>query len=175
MNIRSVYLSERKPVTMAITRITCRELARAVCGNDMSGTKSHVETMLRIVSSLRDKHSIYFNAVLKKVVECKDFTVIAEKVIADDIINWGRIATIYAFAAHMTTKDNQSEMIVLLSDFACSRLAPWIETNGGGWTAFDQIFAQSESTESLIWKGLFVEMTFGVLAAVTYGFLRFIR
>ena len=110
----------------------------------------HARTMRRIVDQVRVKHQILFSSMTKKLElpteEQEDvqeytngnFVAVAEHVFNDRIVNWGRVATLYAFAGEFAKHFVEHDMPDyvdfcghVVADFVCDYLAGWIHQHGG--------------------------------------------
>ena len=108
----------------------------------------YVDAVSRTMAELSDKHAILFNGLINKL-EISDenfdavYKSVALEMFADGVINWGRIITLYAFAATIAQhfNDNGMEnvadsMIHMNNQFIEEHLADWI-VNKGGWVGIE--------------------------------------
>jgi len=115
----------------------------------------HASTLRRIVDELSTRHEIVFASIARKLgsrvsVEGATaarwrytFIAVVSELFADGHYNWGRVVTVYAFAAwlvrqHCTTElqcGSSDDVALTIScaagDFVADKLAEWIYRQGG--------------------------------------------
>lgn len=140
--------------------------------------------MRRVIGELKSRHEILFNGMMAQLsishqnrTELEHmFGKIADEIFADNVYNWGRISTLFAFAATIAkyVVDNgisngvRYEDIIteVLINYINSSPALWIDRQGG-WDAFCDFFPAERSTESLVRTGLFAAVVgLGALATL---------
>lgn len=139
----------------------------------------YASTLRRTVQEISTRHEILFSAMVNKLdIYSMDvghtFKDIADEIFKDKCYNWGRIVSLYAFAArlakhfvHHNQRNRVSDIANHVGLYIGQNLSPWIEEQGG-WDAFELHFNQvtAESVESFVWKGLMVTAVgLGALAA----------
>lgn len=114
-------------------------------------------TLRRIASEVETTHGDLFVNMLRSLDcqadNCSEvYAQIVESMFADNVINWGRIAVLFAFSGHLALFCKQnglqeaSELVPLwLTSFVNRRLLKWIQNNGG-WVSVRQF----SSTENII-------------------------
>jgi len=116
---------------------TCLEL-NEVINNNVSAMSSVSKAMRRVTKGILRKHEAEFKLMFE---ESSDSEMIINRMFADGIFNWGRIATVYAFAS--ITGPNVGLQIASI----CGK---WI-IEQGGWCKFVEHFKLSvtfdESTD----------------------------
>jgi len=136
-------------------------------GKSLKHPNIYAATLHRTVQEISNRHKLVFNNVTKKLEISHDnieekFTQVADEMISNSALHWGRIPTIYAFGGHIAKhcassnmQDSVSVVIKVLGEFVANRFGKWIEQQGG-WDAFNERFPDgNDSMESSIWKGLF--------------------
>jgi len=140
-------------------------------GKEPKPVNSHAETLRRTVDYLSDKHQILFAGMIKKLqvgegsAACRSFVTIADEMFADRLYNWGRIVTLYAFAAclakHCSERNLGDEWVEKIGEavgnYVADHLSEWI-VKQGGWDDLDKFFPERENFETKIWRGLFYTM-----------------
>jgi len=126
---------------------------------------SHSKTLRRVVDELSDRHTILFKSMVDKLHIDKpesgrtSFIGIANEIFSDGKYNWGRIATLYAFAGWLAkycvennvcstgveSANNACDNVVQMigetaGKYVAEKLADWISTQGG-WVRLKRILA----------------------------------
>ena len=108
--------------------------------------RTYVDAMSRTLAKLFDRHNIFFNGLINKLqISEENFYVVyinvAMRMLADGVITWGSIITLYAFAATIAQhfRDNGMEIVVdsiihMNHLIVEEHLAEWI-INKGGWVS----------------------------------------
>lgn len=141
------YATQR---TMQLTADIARDLIAFTLGRSSWKTPTkHMEAMRRVVGELKSRHEILFNGMMAQLsishqnrTELKHmFGKIADEIFADNVYNWGRISTLFAFAATIAkyVVDNgisngvRYEHIIteVLINYINSSPALWIDRQGG--------------------------------------------
>ena len=109
----------------------------------------HVKKMMALSTTLLDEHGDYLRQLvfciqLKKRSPCEAFRKVANKLIEDGMINWGRIVSLYAFARMFVQTLRESgqhsykyvfyikkNVATELYNYTITHLYPWITANGG--------------------------------------------
>jgi hypothetical protein len=114
-------------------------------------------TLRRIVDEMSERHKMVFESVVHKVgvrnksqpvdtAMCQQmFDAVADELFADEQYNWGRISTVYAFAAWLAKhpsdypvtegKDEVAQAIAdIAGNYVARRLSTWI-CEQGGWVS----------------------------------------
>ncbi|XP_074649991.1 bcl-2-like protein 2 [Tubulanus polymorphus] len=145
------------------------------------GTGRHskyAKTLRRTVEEITRRHDILFvNMIDRFQINTEtgeeSFTAIADEMLSDGQVNWGRIVTVYALGAHFARYSAENgmpqyvgEIGHFLGEYANRKLLRWISENGG-WEAFYEFFPDKSSVEDKIWNGLWVAVAgLGALAAL---------
>ncbi|XP_041368869.1 induced myeloid leukemia cell differentiation protein Mcl-1 homolog [Gigantopelta aegis] len=141
-------------------------------------TSKYCKVMRQSVRELLERHKIVFNSMVKKLDVCEKnvlltFEKVADEVFEDGETNWGRIVTVYAFAARlaMACKRNGNDEVlqniaIITGKFIWRKLGPWILQHGG-WDAFVEAFSDANPVEETIWKGLLLTaVSLGAMATI---------
>lgn len=101
-------------------------------------------TMRRCVDEMLIKHEILFNGMVNKLHITREnvhltFTNVVNELFRDGEINWGRVVSVYAFAARLARHlDGQNEdataiqnIATICGEFVAFDLGGWIEKQGG--------------------------------------------
>ena len=102
-------------------------------------TTEHSRAMVRLSSQLLEKHRDLFDGMLSG---CKpdQLEYIAQQIFQDDVVNFGRLVTLYTFVGLLAKHYGQEERLTyVLSSFVERRLGAWM-SEVGGWSAFLQFF-----------------------------------
>ena len=96
---------------------------------------------------------------------------VAEELFSDNVCNWGRIVTLYAFAGEVAKSLQpdfgdkvNDEVADELSRFVNQRLSQWINQQKG-WDSMNEFFGEENSKESKMPKVLYALFGLGALAA----------
>ena len=114
-------------------------------GNPPKSSDYHVRTLRRIVDYLLERHQLQFMDMVKKmkVIElgeiCQSFVASADKLFLDRRCNWGRIVTLYAYAASLAdycasnhvNQDLVRKIGETVGNYVCVHLTDWICIQGG--------------------------------------------
>jgi hypothetical protein len=95
--------------------------------------------MVRLSSQLLEKHRDLFDGMLSG---CKpdQLEYIAQQIFQDDVVNFGRLVTLYTFVGLLAKHYGQEERLTyVLSSFVERRLGAWM-SEVSGWSAFLQFF-----------------------------------
>jgi len=153
--------------------------SRKLHGNAPKPVNSHVETLRQAVDYLAEKHEVMFAGMMKKLpiedgkAMCRSFVTIADEMFADRQYKWGRVVTLYTFAAclarHCAEQNLGDEWIEKIGEmvghYVAENISEWI-TKQGGWDDMDKFFPEKENFETKVWRGLFYTML-GLGALVT--------
>lgn len=154
---------------------------------------SHVAILRRIVDDLSTRHKIIFESITKKLRNSRTvvnghgyaeicqrtFSGVMDELFADGQYNWGRIATVFAFAGWWAksgpcgTENDRfnadvwaDTVTAVAGNYIAEKLCPWISQQGG-WVTMDEFFAEPEPVETKMWRGLLYTMVgLGVVATV---------
>lgn len=108
-----------------------------------SPCNEHAKTLRRTVSEVSTRHEILFSSMVKRLsltddTICKSFSNVMNEMFVDKQYNWGRVVTIYAFAAwlaqHCRThgmKSNVNDIVECAGSYIADNLCEWILKNGG--------------------------------------------
>jgi hypothetical protein len=102
-----------------------------------------------------------------------------DELFADGQYNWGRIATVFAFAGWWAKSGScgtetdrfnadvwADTVAEVTGNYVAEKLCPWISQQGG-WVSMDEFFAVPEPVETKMWRGLMYTMVgLGVVATV---------
>lgn len=110
--------------------------------------------VFRLVNNIVNKHEVTFGGMVRGLnIETqtgsdrrRTFTRIADEMLADGQMNWGRIVTIFAFSAYIAKQMSASlsvasrpeavlEICGLLANYADHKLTSQIEKDLGGWVS----------------------------------------
>lgn len=148
-------------------------------GDPRAPANSHCKTLRRFYRELAAKHETMFIGLVNKLsltdgdLDCKFLEHVADHMFSDDQYNWGRIVTLYVFAAwlarHCVEKRMSSQWPERIADkigkFVVEKATSWIGKHGG-WDAMAENFKEPDDIESKMWKGLlFTALGLGALAA----------
>ena len=114
-------------------------------GHPPKSTYYHVRTLRIIVDYIMEKHQLQFMDMTAKLeidnVEtvCNSFVTIADKMFLDKELNWGRVVTLYAFAAFLidycSRNHDQQDLVNKLGEalgsYVSDNLTDWIYGQGG--------------------------------------------
>lgn len=106
-------------------------------------SNKYVETMRRVVNELLVRHEIVFNSMMRQlslthdnVDELSDtFQKVCDEMLADNACNWGRVASVFAFAAVMAKHvvDTGISNGVRYEDVIGEALTYYVNTKLGLW------------------------------------------
>jgi hypothetical protein len=144
-----------------------------------SPPNKHALTLRRTVDEVSERHPIVFGSIVKKLGPLDEdslpgvFVNVANEMLRDGALNWGRVVSLFAFAASLAAhfKENKQQHLInivtqLLADYVTHKINPWVAKQGG-WDAFDRYFPEPNGVESTIWKGLlYTFMGLGALASM---------
>ena len=105
---------------------------------------SYAATLRRTVNEIMEKHEILFKSIVNKLdIDEKNgystFVNVVEEMFQDSAINWGRLVSVYAFAASLAKfarskgmADKYVDNIIELSgNYVANKLGKWILSQGG--------------------------------------------
>ena len=107
----------------------------------------HVKTLRLVVDYLLEAHQLQFMNIAKKFGEletiCESFVAVADELFKDKKCHWGRVFTLYAFAACLAdvcaAKDNGLDLMrklgETLTNYVSDNLTGWISKQGG-WVSY---------------------------------------
>lgn len=135
----------------SIARGLAKDIILYITGNGPSAPppNRHAETLRKTVKSFLSDHRRFLTFVVD-MVEPQNlcaFVKILENMFTDKVINWGRLVSVYSFAAKIGESAMMKELgdehlhniIELLGSYVAHKLGQWIERQGG-WDAFDNYF-----------------------------------
>ncbi len=112
-------------------------------GNPPISSDCHVRTLRLTVEYLLEKHQAEFVDMTENISTsqsiCESFVSIADKLFMGRTFNWGRIASLYAFAACIADycsknhvgQDMTRKIGETVGNYVSDNLADWIYTQGG--------------------------------------------
>src|SRR6266516_1777309 len=112
-------------------------------GNPPTSSDYHVRTLRLTVEYLLEKHQVEFMDMVENISMsqsiCESFVRIADKLFMDRTYNWGRVASLYAFAACIAdycTKNHVGQDMTrkigeTVGNYVSDNLTDWIYTQGG--------------------------------------------
>jgi len=146
-------------VDMVIIKGTARKLGHDIVayaeqktkGHPSQASDTHSKTLRRTVDYLLEKHQIPFTSMAKKLqigepgTSCQSFTTIADEMFVDKQYNWGRVVTLYAFAARLAeyclenkvNEDWVKKIGETVGNYVADHLSDWIARQGAGMTWID--------------------------------------
>lgn len=143
----------------------------------------YCSTMRRTVSEISSRHEIVFRSMMSRLNITPEtwptaFRNIANEIFIDGSRNWGRLVTLYAFAACLAQcwvekqMENQTDEVAdVVADYVEQNLNDWILKQTDHWDAFVEYFPEPTKLEDKMRKGLMLTAAFGlgalgILAAV---------
>lgn len=134
-----------------------------VCGYNKPPHNRYALTMRRGVDDMLVKHEYLFNGMVNKLHITLDnleltFENVMCELLRDDAMNWGRVISVYAFAAriakHLIEANTYKEDTVLhkvaeiCGIFVATKLRTWIEKQGG-WVSMENLMLFGTSATEL--------------------------
>jgi len=104
----------------------------------------HLPAMIRTVKELSEKHEILFKGMMRKLEITRwngasVFVKVVEEIFADELYNWGRVATVYAFLgwlARYCMQNDLEDCVQSITEtaglYVAKHLTSFI-TKSGGW------------------------------------------
>ena len=130
--------------TNAITLSTARDIVHFYTKPlSYKPSTRHSQRMVRLSRELLDKHPDLFESMLSG---CKpeQFESIAKHMFQDDIINFGRLVTLYTYVGLLAKRWGKEEWLTYaLSSFVERRFGDWM-IKVGGWRAFLEFFPSKD-------------------------------
>lgn len=139
------------------------KICLAACKSDNVDDTRLVSILKNVMKETKSNHSIVFDGPLfnDKLFSIEEFKIIADRVIGDDGLNWGKIISLLIFISDYVEDKNESAKIFDES----TKL--WIADNGGWKSAID-FFDKKNNWFNRIKEGLFNTFTFGTIMATLY-------
>ena len=157
-----------------IAKSLAKDIVWSYIGRSSKPPNSYAATLRRTVNEIMEKHEILFKSIVNKLDIDENngystFVNVVEEMFQDSAINWGRLVSVYAFAASLAKfarskgmADKYVDNIIELSgNYVANKLGKWILSQGGwvGLTLFillilfiNQILIVLKVKEKLILK-----------------------
>ena len=147
---------------------------------DKDAARQEVLTLLRLERELASNFEVILDHICDGLDVCSEdihshLDAIADEVLTNGEVNWGRIVLLRIFAARLAIKCDQSgnnSMIENIIDWLGSQVAKrcsWIRGSGRGWDGFvNQFSARRPIIDTSGWLHCFLAAAvfFGVLATI---------
>ncbi|CAH1273367.1 BCL2L1 [Branchiostoma lanceolatum] len=158
------------------------ELARFYIQTKISNRKptppnKTAATLQRTADELLERHQYFFNGMVNRLqispeTSYTTFKNVADEMLKDQTVNWGRVVALYAFAGRIAVhcREQNPEVAETVGEFlgkyVGSNLEGWIKENGG-WETLNNVFRKDQPVEVTLRNGLiFTAAALGAAATV---------
>ncbi|KAI8477561.1 hypothetical protein Bbelb_447090, partial [Branchiostoma belcheri] len=145
------------------------DLARFYIQTKISNRKSSppsktAATLQRTADELLERHQYFFNGMVNRLqispeTSYTTFKNVADEMLKDETVNWGRVVALYAFAGRIAVhcREQNPEVAETVGEFlgkyVGSNLAGWIKEHGG-WETLNNVFRKDQPVEVTLRNGL---------------------
>ncbi|WP_395241589.1 Bcl-2 family protein [Salmonella sp. s51933] len=159
--------------------ILARDLIDYKLGRGMPPANPTAKTLRKLSDDIENRNPLLLEQLCTKLnfsteTGYSSFSEIAKEVFSDGIINWGRIAVLFAFGAKLgkhCKENNMTEQLDNIPEWIGRFVmghSDWIERQGG-WSNFNTRFQELGENNSSWWKSALITTAFGIgsLAVLT--------
>ena len=153
-NRRSTQPSNHQSEVERIASELATDITYYLCGLRTSPINHVSPTMRRVVEDILRRHEYRFNGIMSRLNDLTldsaelTFMVVIREMFQDGEVNWGRIASIYAFAGRLAKDLSEKEhntvevaqtVAEMCSTVVVHSLKDWIQRQGG-WVSESKVF-----------------------------------
>lgn len=154
-------------------KILAKDLIDYKLGQSTEPANAAAKTLRKLSDDIEKRNPDLLEQLCTKLNFSKEtrycsFAEIAKEVFSDGVINWGRIAVLYAFGARLgkhCCDNDMSEQLDYIPEWIArfvTGLSDWIEKQGG-WSNFNDKFQDiGGNNQSNWWKSALITTAFGI-------------